>query len=95
MRKLAAYHLHMMAGIIVQGILQYLSIAHTKLVWFSFGSWIRTIRPNVLPSEKVVAIALRNVFPEFLAGSHKNNTLKEFIREKIDMERSEGRKLAA
>jgi hypothetical protein len=94
-RKIAAYHLHMMVGIVVQGMLQYLSMAHTAAVWASFGSWIRTIRPNVLPSERVVAIALRNIFPEFLAGSTQDNTLVEFIREKIDLERSEGLKMVA
>ncbi len=94
-RKMAAYHLHMMAGIIAQGMIQYLSIAHNKLVWASFGSWIRTIRPNVLPSERVVAVALKNVFPEFIAGSDKTNNLKEFIKEKIDLERSEGLRMVA
>lgn len=94
-RKMGAYHLHMMAGIVTQGMLQYLSIAHTNLVWNSFGSWIRTVRPHVLPSEKVVAVALRNVFPEFLAGSSKDNNLVEFIRNNIDIERSEGIKMVA
>ncbi len=94
-RKMGAYHVHMMAGIVTQGMLQYLSIAHTNLVWNSFGSWIRTIRPHVLPSEKVVAVALRNVFPEFLAGSSNNNNLVEFIRNNIDIERSEGMKMVA
>ena len=84
-----------MAGIIVQGILQYLSMAYPELVWSSFGSWIRTIRPGVLPSERVVTVTLRNVFPEFLAGSSKDNTLVKFIRERIDIERSEGLKRVA
>lgn len=94
-RKMSAYHLHMMVGIVVQGMHQYLSMAHTAAVWASFGSWIRTIRPNVLPSERVVAIALRNIFPEFLAGSSNNDTLVEFIRDKIDLERTEGLKMVA
>jgi hypothetical protein len=94
-RKMAAYHLHLMAGIVVQGMLQYLSMAYTAAVWASFGSWIRTIRPHVLPSERVVAIAMRNVFPEFLAGSTQDDTLVEFIREKIDLERTEGLKMVA
>lgn len=94
-RKMAAYHLHLMAGMIVQGLLQYMAVAHTASVWASFGSWIRTIRPHVLPSERVVAAALRNVFPEFLAGSTKDDTLVEFIREKIDLERAEGLKMVA
>ena len=89
-RKMAAYHMHIMAGIIVQGMLQYMALAHTAAVWASFGSWLRTIRPGILPSERVVAVALRNIFPEFLAGRHYDDTLVKFIREKIDVERAEG-----
>ena len=94
-RKIRAYHVHIMAGIIAQGMLQYLSLAHTALVWKSFGSWIRTIRPGVLPSEQVVAASMKNVIPEFLAVNDKEQTLAKFIREKIDLERAEGRKLVA
>lgn len=94
-RKIAAYHVHIMAGIIAQGMLQYLSLAYSQLVWKSFGSWIRTIRPGVLPSEQVVAVAMRNVLPQFLAVSDQEQILAKFIREKIDIERAEGFMLAA
>ena len=52
-RKLDAYHRHIQIGIIAQGLLQYLSSVFPKLVWSSFGSWIRTIRPEICPSEQV------------------------------------------
>ena len=39
-----------------------------KLVWDSFGSWVRTIRAGIPPSEFVVANALRQTFPDFLFG---------------------------
>ena len=94
-RKINAYHTHIMVGVVAQGMLQYLSLAHTKTVWKSFGSWIRTIRPGVLPSEQVVAVAMRNVMPEFLAGSDKDQILAQFIRERIDVERAEGLALVA
>ena len=84
-----------MAGIIAQGMLQYLSLTHATTVWKSFGSWIRTIRPGVLPSEQVVAVAMRNALPEFLGVSDKEQILAQFIREKIDVERSEGLALVA
>jgi hypothetical protein len=90
LRKMSAYHAHIMAGIIAQGMLQYLSLTHSTTVWKSFGSWIRTIRPEVLPSEQVVAVAMRNVLPEFLEVSDKEQILAQFIRDSIDMERSEG-----
>lgn len=60
--------------------MQYLFLAHSKTVWHPFGSWIRTIRPVMLPSEQVVAVAMRNVTPEFLAVSDKNQILAQFIR---------------
>ena len=43
-RKIAAYHRHIQLGLIAQGLLQILSATTPKLVWRSFGSWIRTIR---------------------------------------------------
>ena len=46
-RKIAAYHRHIQLGIIAQGLLQILSATHPKLIWQSFGSWIRTIRPGL------------------------------------------------
>jgi hypothetical protein len=94
-RKINAYHVHMMAGIIAQGMLQYLSLTCADKVWKSFGSWIRTIRPGVLPSEQVVAVAMRNVMPEFLAVSDQDQILAQFIKERIDVERAEGLALVA
>jgi DDE superfamily endonuclease len=94
-RKIRAYHAHIMAGIIAQGMLQYLSLSHATIVWKCFGSWIRTIRPGVLPSEQVVAVAMRNVLPEFLGVSDNNQILAQFIKDKIDLERSEGLALVA
>ena len=94
-RKIHAYHTHIAAGIIAQGMLQYLSLSNTEVVWKSFGSWIRTIRPGVLPSEQVVAAAMRNVLPEFLGVSDNEQILAKFIRDKIDIERAEGIQLVA
>ena len=72
-RKIAAYHRHIQLGLIAQGLLQILSATKPTLVWQSFGSWIRTIRPGLAPSEQVVAIALRNTLPEFLATAKTLN----------------------
>lgn len=94
-RKMHAYHCHMQAGIIAHGLLQYLSMACTRQVWQAFGSWIRTIREGVLPSEMVVAIAMRNTVPEFLADSSQKSILAEFITDRIDLRRAEGVRLVA
>jgi hypothetical protein len=94
-RKIAAYHRHIQLGLIAQGLLQILSATKPTLVWQSFGSWIRTVRPGLAPSEQVVAIALRNTLPEFLASAAKPSILVKFIRDRLDLSRTEGTSLAA
>lgn len=78
-RKMHAYHVFLMAGVITQGLTQYLSLCHTAAVWRSFGSWLRTIRQGVPPSELVVTMALRNTMSEFLIASATGNKLAKFI----------------
>jgi hypothetical protein len=89
-RKMQAYHCHMQLGIIAQSLLQYLSLTCTQAVWQSFGSWLRTIRDGIYPSEQVTALALRNTLPEFLVNSPDDQILANFIREKLDLDRKEG-----
>jgi hypothetical protein len=83
-RKIHAYHVHIQAGVIAQGLLQYLSAVFPGLVWNSFGSWLRTIRPGIPPSELVVATALRQTLPEFLLDSPKSDSLAKFINDRQD-----------
>lgn len=94
-RKISAYHRHMQLGLIAQGLLQILSARMPRQVWKSYGSWLRTVRPGLAPSEQVVAVALRNTLPEFLAVASKTSILVKFIRERLDLSRSEGMDLAA
>lgn len=95
LRKLRAFHTFIQAGIIAQGILLYLSLTKTKSVWKSFRSWLRTIRPDVLPSERVVMLALSHSLPEFLAGTSCDDTLQKFIANHIDPNRYDGLGLAS
>lgn len=94
-RKLAAYHRHIQLGLIAQGLLQILSATVPEMIWRSFGSWIRTIRPGLAPSEQVTAIALRNTIPDFLADDENASIWTKFLRERIDLERMEGLRLVA
>ena len=94
-RKIAAYDRHLQLGLIAQGLLQILSATTSKLVWRFFGSWMRTVRPGLAPSEQVVAVALRNSLPEFLATAAKTSILVKFIRDRLDLSRAEGISLAA
>jgi DDE superfamily endonuclease len=83
-RKIHAYHVFIQAGVIAQGLLQYLAVVAPKLVWDSFGAWLRTIRPGIPPSEFVVANAMRHTLPEFLLGSSKIDSLAKFIADRQD-----------
>jgi hypothetical protein len=83
-RKMRAYHAFIQAGVVAQGLLQYLAVVAPKLVWDSFGSWLRTIRPGIPPSELVVAKALRQTLPEFLMGHTKTDSLTKFIADRQD-----------
>jgi len=93
-RKIAAYHRHIQLGLVAQGLLQYLAVRAPATVWACFGSWLRTIRPGIPPSEKVTAMALRHALPEFLAGSASDHALVKFLRDRIDLNRYEGLRLA-
>ncbi len=92
-RKLGAYHRHIQIGLIAQGILQYLAVRCPQLVWASFGSWLRTIRPGIPPSELVTAAALRNSLPDFLADCHSAPLFKKFLQERFDVDNYEALRL--
>ena len=83
-RKMCAYHAFIQAGVVAQGLLQYLAVVAPKLVWDSFGSWLRTIRPGIPPSELVVENALRQTLPDFLLAPAKTDSLTKFITDRQD-----------
>ena len=94
-RKLDVYHRFVHAGVVAQGTLQYLSTTFPALVWHSFGSWLRTIRPGIPPSELVCAAALRNTLPDFLIARPDSVILAKFIADRLDTSRYEGIRLTA
>lgn len=94
-RKLHAYHVFIQTGLICQGLLQYLSVAHPRLVWASFGSWLRTVRPGIPPSELVVATALRQRLPELLLDTPKDHIFTKFLAKRADTNKMQGFQLAA
>jgi len=83
-RKMNAYHLFIQAGIVSQGLAQYLAAVFPQLVWNSFGSWLRTIRPGIPPSELVVTTALRQCLPDFLLVTAESNSFAKFIIDRQD-----------
>lgn len=94
-RKIDAYHRYVQLGCIAQGLLQYLAICHRKTVWASFGSWLRTMKTDMVPSEMVVAQALRTSLPNFLLSNSNDSDLKKFILDHANFDRLPGFKMAA
>ena len=94
-KKMKAYHNFVQAGIVAQGTLQYLAATFPNLVFASFGSWFRTLRTGIPPSELITAIAMRNRLPEFLTDSRYHSILKKFLLERIDLSRLESLRLVA
>jgi hypothetical protein len=94
-RILDAYHRFMQLGLIAQGIMIALATTVPQRVWRYFGSWLRTVRPGVHPSERVVAAALRNTLPDFLADDAADPILAKFLRDRLDLTKSAALRLAA
>jgi len=94
-RKIDAYHRYVQLGCIAQGLLQHLAINFRHVVWAKFRSWLRTMKKDMVPSEMVVASALRSSFPEFLLDRTTELELKKFILDRAECDRIPGMKLAA
>jgi hypothetical protein len=94
-RKLDAYHRYVLLGCIVQGLLQHLAINFAPAVWATFRSWLRTMNTHLVPSEMVVAHALRTCLPHFLLDRSGERELKKFILDRADYDRIPGFSMAA
>jgi len=78
-RKMHAYHTHIQLGCIAQGLLLYLSLQFSATVWLTFRSWLRTMKPELPPSELVVAHALRSTLTDFLPIGPVDTQLRNFL----------------
>lgn len=79
-RKVEAYHRFMQAGAIAHGIMIGLGAIHPAEVWRNFGSWMRTMCPARMPTEFVVAQALRSTKEDFFRAMAIQSALGKFIR---------------
>ena len=86
-RKLRSYNLFILLGFIAHGLIQYLSIYAHEAVWNNYRTWLRTIRPNTLPSEMVVSLAMKNTYNEFLVDDEFRSIFKKFLLQKTDPNR--------
>ena len=83
-RKLEAYHRFIQLALIAQGIMQCLATTVPNLVWTHFGSWLRTARPGICPSEFVVSTALRHSLFHFLSDCSPAPAIAKFILLRMD-----------
>ena len=86
-RKFAAYQRHIQLGLIAQGLLQYLALCLRHTVWATFNTFLRTANPHGTPSEWVVAQALRQSWPDFLADLPLAEIFKKFLSQQTDRRR--------
>jgi len=94
-RKIKAYHAWAQLACITQGLLLHLAINHHSAVWGKFRSWLRTMRPDLAPSELVVSIALRQSLPEYLFAAENPSDIALFILDNADLDRLPDSSLAA
>lgn len=94
-RKLDAYHRFIQLGLIAQGLLCVLATTVPERVFASFGSYFRTIRPGIAPSEAMVAISLQNTLPHLFADTFSEPILTKFLRERLDLNQAKARRIAA
>lgn len=86
-RKIDAYHRYVQLACIAQGLQQHLAANFRVNVWSHFKSWMRTMKPELPPSEAVVAQALRTNLDDFLLDGSHDSELAKFILEHIDFDR--------
>jgi len=94
-RKIKAYHAWAQLACITQGLLLHLAVNHHSAVWGKFRGWLRTMRPDLAPSEFVVSLALRYSLPEYLFATQYQSDIALFILENADIERLPDVSLAA
>ena len=83
-RKLDAYHRHASLACVAHGLLIHLAINFPDAVWRSFRSWMRTMDKTQVPSEHVVADALRMDLPDYLLRAPVGALLRNVIVKNVD-----------
>jgi hypothetical protein len=82
--KEQSYHVHLQSGVIAQGLLQYLALAKPELVWEKFNSWLRTIRNDVIPTEQIVAMAMRDELSELNVVEEIDSNIAKLFKSGIN-----------
>jgi hypothetical protein len=59
-------------------------------IWAKFRSWLRTMNKNLVPSEMVVAQAMKSSFCEFLMDTSTDREMKKFILDRAEYDKIPG-----
>jgi len=81
-----AYHLHLQIAVIAQGMANILAIKHSEEIWRIHSSWMRTIRPGLIPSAAVVKIAIREGLRDFSRLPLSWSIIIKFIKERRNID---------
>lgn len=90
MKKIRTYHIYILLGFIAQGLMHYMAIFYKDGIWAKFGTWMRTMRKDLAPSEKVVSLAMERCFLEFLTDDSKPCIFKKFLLARADLSQLRG-----
>lgn len=77
-----AYHVFMQLALMAFGVLQYLAIFHSEEVYASFSSWLRTIRPGLVPSIEIASNALQQQGKYFFDSQEIPDEMANFLLKK-------------
>jgi hypothetical protein len=90
-----AFQLHLQIAVIAQGLANILAIKYSDEVWKAHHSWMRTIRPGILPSSTVVRIALTNTLPSFIGLGENGGIFTKFIKKRLRIDKMGAFKMSA
>lgn len=82
----AAYHLHLQMAVIAHGLANILAIKYSNEIWKAQACWIRTIRPDVIPSAAVVRMTLREGLSNFLEFGDRGCNVIKFIKRRRNVD---------
>ena len=90
-RKIEAIEIFVLIGSIAQGLLQYLALTETTVVWQTLNTYFRTLNQKSAPTEEIVREALKSSYLKYLVVSKKPAILRKFFENCIDQKQINSR----
>lgn len=90
-----SYHLYLQIAIIAHGLVNIVAIKHSDEIWQMHSSWMRTIRPGLIPSAAVARIAFREGLQNLNKLPKSWSTIRKFIQYRRMVDQNELLDIAA